>query len=143
MKFTKLLALLLAICMLGTMMVACNKEEKSDDTAAPGTDAPTITVNLTIKDITGKTVVDKRPVSYKGNNPILGEIIGNYCAEEGYETEPFDSNNILVQIGDMKKESGQRWAAYLQEEGLAKEFESIKDQAVSDGQHIIIALVKN
>lgn len=142
MKFTKLLALLLAICMLGAMMVACNKEdEKSDDTEAPGTPAPAITVTLTIKE-GGKTVDDARPVSYVGDNPILGEIIGQYCAEEGYEAEPFDSDNMLVQIGDLKKETGKtRWVAYLREEGLSKEFASIKDQPVSDGQHIIVALI--
>ncbi len=143
MKFTKLLALLLAVCMLGTILVACNKGSDEDATEAPGTDAPTITVTLTIKDITNKAVVEDRPVSYKGNNPTLGEIIGNYCAEEGYEAEPFNENNMLEQIGDMKAESGQRWTAYLREEGLAKEFTSIKDQVVSDGQHIIIAIVKN
>ncbi len=144
MKFTKLLALLLAICMLGAMMVACNKEEeKNDDTEAPGTPAPAITVVLTIKD-GGKTVVEDRPVSYVGDNPTLGEIIGNYCAEEakeGEEYEPFDENAMLVQIGDLKKESGKRWTAYLREEGMAKEFASIKDQPVADGQHIIVALI--
>jgi len=105
-----------------------------------GKPLPTVCVLLTIKD-GNKTVDEGRPVLYAGYNPTLGEIISQYCAEEGYEDEPFDENALLVQIGDLKRESGERWVAYRREEGLAKEFVSIKDQPVIDGQHIIIALL--
>ena len=141
MKFSKILALILAVCMLGTLMVACDSGDKTEETSAEAATSVTISVTLIIKAADGSEVANEA-VSYTGSNPTLGEIIGNYCAAEGYENEPFDTNDLLSAIGELAPADGERWIAYLETEGKNGAFDSIKNQAVADGDKIVVAIVK-
>lgn len=141
MKFSKLLALLLAVCLLGTLMVACDSGDKTEETSAEAATSVTISVTLVIKDASGAEVANEA-VSYTGTNPTLGEIIGNYCAAEGYENEPFDANDLLSAIGELAPADGEHWIAYYESEGKNEAFDSIKNQPVADGQKIVVAIEK-
>ncbi len=141
MRFSKLLALILAVCLLGTLMVACDSGNKTEETTAEAATSVTISVTLIIKDASGAEVANEA-VSYTGTNATLGEIIGNYCAAEGYETEPFDANDLLASIGELTPASGERWIAYPEAEGKNGAFDSIKNQPVADGDKIVVAIVK-
>ncbi|MBE6585638.1 MAG: hypothetical protein E7645_03825 [Ruminococcaceae bacterium] len=139
MKFSKLLAVLLAVCLLGTMMIACNKEGGDNETTAPETNAPvaSITVTLVVKD--GGKEVAREDITYKGATPTLGEIIAIYCAGNDY-AEPFDAQGLLASIGDLSKGNGKSWIAFYEEEGKNEAFDSIKDQPVANGQTVVVAL---
>ena len=149
MKFTKIFALVLAVCMLGTMMIACSsnipdgkaplvtidlsgRNEQEDDTSN------SISVTLVIKDGSGAEVANEVMI-YSGENPTLGDLLSNYCVAHGYE-EPFDANNLLSSIGDLTTGDGEYWIAYYESEGKNKAFASIKNQPVADGQKIIVAI---
>ncbi len=141
MKFSKILALLLAVCLLGTLMVACDSGDKTEETSAEAVTSVTVSVTLIIKDASGAEVANE-VVSYTGSNATLGEIIGNYCAAEGYENEPFDENDLLSAIGELAPADGERWIAYPETEGKNGAFDSIKNQPVADGDKIVIAIDK-
>lgn len=136
MKFSKLFALLLALCLLCTAMVACDSTGDSEDTTEAATKV-TIAVTLVIKD--GSTEVAREAVSYSGSNPTLGEIIEIYCVGNEY-ADPFDANGLLNTIGDLTKGDGKSWIAYYESEGKNEAFDSVKDQPVADGQVVVLAL---
>lgn len=140
MKFSKLLALLLAVCLLGTMMIACNDSGSPEETSGEVATSVTISVTLIVKDAAGAEVVNEA-ISYTGANPTLGEIIALYCVGEDY-AEPFDSNDLLTAIGELAPADGERWIAYYEAEGKNEAFDSIKNQAVADGQKIVVAIDK-
>lgn len=149
MKFTKIFALVLAVCMLGTLMIACSSN-------IPDGNAPLVTIDLSgkgenedatdnaisvtlvIKDGTGAEVANE-VVTLSMENPTLGDILSNYCVAHGYE-EPFDDNDLLSAIGDLTTGEGEYWIAYYEVEGKSKAFDSIKNQPVADGQKIIVAI---
>ena len=135
MKLLKILAVVMAICLLGSAFIACDKGgETTEDTTVQQT--VTITVNLIVKD--GSTV------AYDGSttcNGTLGDAIEMFCAGE-FEEEItcFDENGILKTIGELTAGDGKRWKAYYEDEGQSKAFESIKDQALAEGKTVIIVL---
>ena len=135
MKLLKILAVVLAICLLGSAFIACDKGgETTEDTTVQQT--VTITVNLIVKD--GSTV------AYDGSttcNGTLGDAIEMFCAGE-FEEEItcFDENGILKTIGELTAGDGKRWKAYYEDEGQSKAFESIKDQALAEGKTVVIVL---
>lgn len=135
MKLLKILAIAMAICLLGTAFIACDKGgETPDDTTAAQT--VTITVSLIIKE--GSTV------KYEGStscNGTLGDAIEMFCAGE-FEEEItcFDESGILKNIGDLSAGDGKRWKAYYEDEGQSKAFESIKDQTLVEGKTVVIVL---
>ena len=136
MKFSKLFALLLAVCLLCTAMVACNSTGDSEETTEAATQV-SISVTLVVKN--GSSEVSREAVSYKGDNPTLGEIIEIFCVGNEY-AEPFDANGLLTTIGDLTKGDGKSWIAYYESEGKNEAFDSIKDQPVADGQVVVLAL---
>lgn len=140
MKFSKILSLLLAICLLGSLMVACNNSGDGEETSGEAATSVTISVTLVIKDASGAEVANEA-VSYTGTNPTLGEIIGNYCAGNDY-AEAFDANDLLSAIGELAPADGERWIAYYESEGKNEAFDSIKNQPVADGQKVVIAIEK-
>ena len=140
MKFSKLLALILAVCMLGTRMIAWNGSGSGEETTVEAATSVTISVTLIIKDANGAEVANEA-VSYTGTNATLGEIIGNYCAGNDYE-EAFDDNDLLSAIGELKPGEGELWIAYYENEGKNKAFASIKNQPVADGQKVVLAIDK-
>lgn len=135
MKLLKILAVVMAICLLGSAFIACDKGgETTEDTTVQQT--VTITVSLIVKD--GSTV------AYEGSttcNGTLGDAIEMFCAGE-FEEEItcFDENGILKTIGELTAGDGKRWKAYYEDEGQSKAFESIKDQALAEGKTVVIVL---
>ena len=135
MKLLKILAVVMAICLLGSAFIACDKGgATTEDTTVQQT--VTITVSLIVKD--GSTV------AYEGSttcNGTLGDAIEMFCAGE-FEEEItcFDENGILKTIGELTAGDGKRWKAYYEDEGQSKAFESIKDQTLAEGKTVVIVL---
>lgn len=136
MKLLKILAVAMAICLLGTAFIACDKGgDKTEETTA-GTAAVTMTVKLVIKD--GSTQKYDGTTSCNGT---LGDAIEMFCAGE-FEEEItcFDENGILKTIGELTAADGKRWSAYYEDQGQSKAFESIKDQALEENKTVVIVL---
>lgn len=135
MKLLKILAIAMAICLLGSAFIACDKGgETTEDTTVEQT--VTITVSLIIKE--GSTVKYEGSTTCKGT---LGDAIEMFCAGE-FEEEItcFDENGILKTIGELTAGDGKRWKAYYEDEGQSKAFESIKDQTLTEGKTVVIVL---
>ena len=137
MKLLKILAVIMAVCLLGTALIACDKGGEVDDT--PETTAAqntTITVKLIIKD--GSSTKYEESITCNGT---LGDAIEMFCAGE-FEEEItcFDENGILKTIGELTAGDGKRWKAYYEDEGQSKAFESIKDQTLAEGKTVVIVL---
>lgn len=137
-NFVKIFAIVLAVLMLGSVMVACDKGgETTDTTAETQAAAVAVNVNLSIKDATGKEVY-KGAVSVK--NATLGEAIEMFCAGEDVECIFDESTGLLTKIGDVVPADGQIFIAYDETQGKTKAFDSIKDQVITEGQTIIVAI---
>ena len=134
MKLLKILAVIMAICLLGTAFVACDKGGTTEETTAE--QKTSITVKLVIKD--GSTV------KYEGETPCdgtLGNAIEMFCAGE-FEEEItcFNEQGILTTIGELTSGDGKRWSAWYEDEGQSKAFASIKDQPLEAGKTVVISL---
>lgn len=137
MKFIKILAALLAICMLSVTFVACDNSGKDKETE---TDAGnTVSIFLIIKE--GSKEVAREKVICNGT---LGDAIEMYAAGEDYEGECFnETTGILKGVSDkLVAEDGESWIAYEESTGESGAFDSIKDQVVTEGQRIILVLDK-
>ncbi len=136
MKLMKILSLVLAICLLGCAVVACDKGTGDAETTVAETKAETkVEITLIIKN--GSTTVKESKVTCNGT---LGDAIEMYCAGEGYEGECFNDSDILTAIGDLTTADGKRWSAYYEDEGSSKAFASIKNQAVENGKTVVVVL---
>ena len=134
MKLLKILAVAMAICLLGTAFIACDKGGEVEETTAE--QKVTITVNLIIKE--GSTVKYQGTTSCDGT---LGNAIEMFCAGEFEdEFEIFDSNNLLATIGELTSGNGKAWKAYYEDEGQAKAFGSIMTQPLENGKTVVIVL---
>ena len=137
MKFNKIFALLLAVCLLCTAMVACNSTGKTEETTEAATTV-SIAVTLIVKD--GNTEAARETITYSGSTPTLGALLDIYNAMAGVEAEPFDENGLLTTVGELTKADGKSFIAFYESEGKNEAFDSIKDQPVADGQVIVIVL---
>lgn len=139
--FVKIFAVVLAVLMLGSVMVACDKGGNDADTAAETTAETTasISVNIIVRDASGDKVYEETVTSTKNT---LGEVLGIFCAQIDFEEEPFDSNDMLAKLGTVAPAAGETFIAYDETQGKDKAFDSIKNQVVTDGQTIIIAVIK-
>ena len=135
MKLLKILAVIMAICLLGTAFIACDKGGETEETTV-AEQKVSITVNLVIKE--GATTKYEGSTTCDGT---LGNAIEMFCAGE-FEEEItcFDENGILKTIGELTAGDGKRWKAYYEDEGQSKAFESIKDQALAEGKTVVIVL---
>ena len=136
MKFVKILAVIMAVCLLSAAFIACDGGKSEETTVAETTAKTTVEVTLIIK--------DGSSTKYEGTticNGTLGHAIEMFCAGE-FEEEItcFDENGILKTIGELTAGDGKRWKAYYEDEGQSKAFESIKDQALAEGKTVIIVL---
>lgn len=136
MKLLKILAVTMAICLLGCAFIACDNGGSGDVEETTAGEKVTINVNLIIKD--GSTV------KYQGSTPCngtLGDAIEMFCAGE-FEEEItcFDGSGILKTIGELTAGDGKRWSAYYEDQGQSEAFQSIKDQALEDGKTVVIVL---
>ncbi len=134
MKFLKVFALVLAVCLLGSALVACNAGGEKD--TEPAETTATVTINLIVKD--GSTTVYEGSTTCDGT---LGNAIEIFCAGEGFDGECFNATTgILESVGDVKATDGKSFIAYYEEEGKTKAFDSIKTQAVESGKTVVVAL---
>ena len=139
MKFVKIWALVLSVCMLGSMLLACDKGGKTEETEA----AESVSINVTLIIKNGSTTVDEETIKYEGKNPTLGTIIELYCAGEyeDYADDAFDTKTgLLTKIGDLTADGGKNWTAYYEQEGESKAFASIQNQTLADGQTVVLVL---
>ncbi len=137
MKFLKVLALIMTVCLLATAFVACDNgsDKETEANSADGTTA-TISVTLVIRN--DGTEVARATTTCNGT---LADAIEMYCAGEGYEGECFDaSTGILTAIGELKAGDGKSWIAYYEDQGKAEAFDSIKTQTVENGKTIVLSL---
>ena len=134
MKLLKILASAMAICLLGTAFIACDKGGTTEETTVE--QKVSITVNLIIKD--GSTTKYQGSTSCDGT---LGNAIEMFCAGE-FEEEItcFNEQGILTTIGELTSGDGKRWAAWYEDEGQSKAFASIKDQTLTEGKTVVISL---
>ncbi len=131
---TKVAAVAMAICLLGTAFIACDKGDDPAETTAE--QKVSITVNLIIKE--GSTTKYEGSTTCDGT---LGNAIEMFCAGEFEEDITcFDENDILKTIGELTSGDGKRWKAWYEEEGQSNAFESIKTQTLTEGKTVVIAL---
>lgn len=137
MKFVKILAVILSLCMLSCAFIACDKGDDTEETTAgENNPATTIQVTLIIKD--GSSTKYEETVTCNGT---LGHAIEMFCAGEfEEEIEIFDANGLLATIGELSAGDGKTWKAYYEDQGQSKAFESIKDQALENGKTIVVVL---
>ncbi len=135
MKLIKILALIMAVCLLGTAFIACDNGDKGNDSEDTTAATTTVKINLVIKD--GSTTKYEDEVTCKGT---LGEAIEIFAAGEGQETDCFDENGILKTILELEASGDKRWSAYYEDEGQSKAFDSIKDQKLIDGKTVCVVL---
>ena len=137
MKFVKILAVIMAVCLLSAAFIACDGGKSEETTVAETTAKTTVEVTLIIK--------DGSSTKYEGTticNGTLGHAIEMFCAGEFEdEFEIFDpATNLLVTIGELKSGDGKSWKAYYEDQGQSKAFESIKDQTLENGKTVVIVL---
>ena len=136
MKLLKILAIAMAICLLGAAFIACDSGDASETTAAETTANTKVEVTLIIK--------EGSSTKYQGSttcNGTLGNAIEMFCAGEFEEEfEIFNDMGLLAAIGELKAGDGKSFKAYYEDEGQSKAFESIKDQALENGRTVVIVL---
>ena len=137
MKILKILAVVMAVCLLGSAFIACDKSGSGDGETTTAATTTTVEVKLVIK--------DGSVTKYEGTticNGTLGHAIEMFCAGEFEdEFEIFDpATNLLVTIGELKSGDGKSWKAYYEDQGQSKAFESIKDQTLENGKTVVIVL---
>ena len=133
MKFLKIFAVVLAVCLLGAAFVSCDARRYSeDDTVVIVTEGSGVDVNLLIKE--GSTTKYEGKVTCNGK---LGNAIELFCAREFEEDiQVFDANGMLSAIGELKAGDGKYWTAYYEDQGQDKAFESIRDQEIKASNQI-------
>lgn len=130
MKSIKIVSLVLALLMLGTMLIACDKKEVAvnslpKDEYYKSWDENTVTVSFKIqfdetkkdeegnKYIVPKVLVEAKDYVYKSHKaPTILNIVTNYLAIETNYTYRIDSN-LLKKIGkypNTKDQKGMVWA---------------------------------
>ena len=132
MKILKILAVVMAVCLLGSAFIACDKTDSGDGETTTAATTTTVEVKLVIK--------DGSVTKYEGTtkcNGTLGNAIEMFCAGEFEEEfEVFDANGLLTTIGELTG----NWKAYYEDEGQGKAFESIKTQTLEAGKTVVIVL---
>ena len=135
MKLLKILAVVMAICLLGTAFIACDKGDETEETTV-AEQKVSITVNLIIKE--GATTKYEGSTTCDGT---LGNAIEMFCAGEFEEDITcFDENDILKTIGELTAGDGKRWKAWEETAGQSNAFDSIKTQTLTEGMTVVIAL---
>ena len=139
-KFVKIFSIVLAVLMLGSVMVACDKGNTEPETTAE-TAAPSITVEIIVKNASNKVVYQESVTTTK---TTLGEVLDIYCATLGEDVEcAFDeSTGLLTKLGTVVPAADETFIAYDESQGKDKAFDSIKNQVLTNGQTIIVAVIK-
>ena len=134
MKFLKIMAVIMAVCLLGTALIACDKGGKKDEETTAA--ATKVKITLVIKD--GSTTVDTVNITCDGT---LRNAIEDYCAIDlEQEESPFTGTGLLKTVGELTAADGKEWIAYYEEEGQSNAFKSIREQTVVEGKTVILQL---
>lgn len=138
MKFLKILAVIMAVCLLGSAFIACDKGSGDGE----GTEAETkgntsVEVTLIIK--------DGSVTKYQGTtkcNGTLGNAIEMFCAGEFEEEFTIfdDTTDMLATIGELSAGDGKSWKAYYEDQGQSNAFDSIKNQVLTNGKTVVLVL---
>ena len=136
MKILKILAVVMAVCLLGSAFIACDKSGSGDGETTTAATTTTVEVKLVIK--------DGSVTKYEGTtkcNGTLGNAIELFCAGE-FEEEftIFDGNDLLATIGELSAGDGKSWKAYYEDEGQSNAFDSIKNQTLTSGKTVVLVL---
>ena len=136
MKILKILAVVMAVCLLGSAFIACDKNSSGDGETTTAATTTTVEVKLVIK--------DGSVTKYEGTtkcNGTLGNAIEMFCAGE-FEEEftIFDGNDLLATIGELSAGDGKSWKAYYEDEGQSNAFDSIKNQTLTNGKTVVLVL---
>ena len=137
MKFLKILAVIMAVCLLGSAFIACDKGSGDGEGTEAETKGTTVEINLIIK--------DGSVTKYEGSTKCdgtLGNAIEMFCAGEFEEEFTIfdDTTDMLVTIGELSAGDGKSWKAYYEDEGQSNAFDSIKNQAVTAGKTVVVVL---
>ena len=138
MKFLKIMAALLAVCMLGSALIACGGGETETETESATEAVKKITVTLKIEAPNGSKDDDiEQEVVCEATT--LGDVIQYYCEvynEDTADDTPFNSSNLLIRIGAWEGD----WEAYFEGEGGGRNntLSSIYSQPVKDGQTYVL-----
>lgn len=140
MKPIKLLALILAVCLLSCAFVACDSGDS--DAGTPTESATQAAEQVKVKNVTliiqenGK---DKATMTYDytGADKTLVNVIKFFCiAEYGSDEGCFASTGLLAKIGEVE---GETWEAYDKAKGSTKgAIPSMKDYVVEEDMTIVL-----
>lgn len=135
MKFLKIMAVIMAVCLLGTALIACDKGGKKNEETTVA--AAKVRITLVIKD--GSNTVNTVNLTCDGT---LRNAIEDYCAIDLEQEEPpfAESTGLLKTVGDLTAADGRGWIAYYEEEGQSEAFKSISEQTLIDGKTVILQL---
>lgn len=137
MKLLKMLAALMAVCLLGSAMVACGGGKDTETQTETETEAAKITVTLKIEAPAGSKDDDVEEDIVCAAT-TLGEVIEWYCnvyTEDTADDTPFNSNKLLTRIGAWEGD----WEGYLVGEGgRDKTLASLYNQPVENGQTYVL-----
>lgn len=132
MKFWKIAALIMAVCMLCSAFVACDSG-KSAETAAPAEVSDKVTdktISLVVK--VGNETKYEGTVTFSG---YLGDAIELFTINEIEDSDGtcFDEHGFLVTVCDITAEADQSWTAYFEAEGInAGAINTIRTQSLKD-----------
>jgi len=148
-KFVKIFAVMLAVLMLGSAMVACDGGDKDAATEAATVTVKTIKVTLEVRDMS-RTVYDPYVVELREDEATLDKVIEYFCEDNSLEYE-INTNDQLVKIGSVvvNMAKGDYFVAYDtaegEDSGSFTYFKAHKDKkgeeyvpTVKDGQEIRI-----
>ena len=153
MKFLKIMAALMAVCMLGSAMLACGKKDDDKDNKQESETQPAqkITVSLLIEAPAGSKGEDiEKSCIAEFESKTLGEVI-EYCCDiyqlNTEEEPPFEEIGgvkMLKTINGWEPKEGQKWSAYLKDSQTGIDLNSPLDpysQTIEDGQTYVIKIV--
>ena len=137
MKFLKILAVIMAVCLLGSAFIACDKGNGDGEGTEAETKGTTIEINLIIK--------DGSVTKYEGSTKCdgtLGNAIEMFCAGEFEEEFTIfdDTTDMLATIGELSAGDGKSWKAYYEDQGQSNAFDSIKNQVLTNGKTVVLVL---
>ena len=137
MKFLKILAVIMAVCLLGSAFIACDKGNGDGEGTEAETKGTTVEINLIIK--------DGSVTKYEGSTKCdgtLGNAIEMFCAGEFEEEFTIfdDTTDMLVTIGELSAGDGKSWKAYYEDQGQSNAFDSIKNQTLTSGKTVVVVL---
>ncbi len=139
MKILKVLAAVMAVCLLSCAFIACDTESGATETETEAVATKfKASVTLIIKD--GDKQVDKETLAFEGNDATLKSVIEFYCAIKDYDSDNcFASTGLLSKIGDLEG----TWSGYDEAQGSsAGKIESLQTFEVSDGMTIVLTCTK-